>query len=31
MVKMGATTRAGIVGKLIDQTGRLRVHGAGRQ
>jgi DNA-binding CsgD family transcriptional regulator len=30
MIKMGATTRAGIVGKLIDQSGRLPVHGAGR-
>jgi DNA-binding CsgD family transcriptional regulator len=30
MIKMGATTRAGVVGKLIDQSGRLPVHGVGR-
>jgi DNA-binding CsgD family transcriptional regulator len=31
MVKMGATTRAGIVGRLIDQSARSSAHGAGRQ
>jgi DNA-binding CsgD family transcriptional regulator len=30
MIKMGATTRAGIVGKLIDQSGRSSAQGAGR-
>ena len=31
MVKMGATTRAGIVGRLIDQSARSSAHGSGRQ
>jgi DNA-binding CsgD family transcriptional regulator len=30
MIKMGATTRAGIVGKLIDQSGRPSSHSAKR-
>lgn len=31
MIKMGSTTRAGVVGKLIDQSGRLAARAAERQ
>ncbi len=30
-IKMGSSTRAGIVGKLIDKSGRLAMHASGRE